>query len=97
MKSAGVAELKAHLSEYLARVKRGAELVVTERGVPVARLVPLDPKTRNDSRRARLIRAGVIIPGRGRIRRSLLQAPKGELITNPSVLDALLAEREEWR
>lgn len=37
-----VSELRAHLSEWLAKVKGGDELVVTDRGIPVARLVPLD-------------------------------------------------------
>jgi len=38
----GVRELKAKLSEHLARVKAGATLTVTERGRPVARLVPVE-------------------------------------------------------
>ncbi|MFM7065010.1 MAG: type II toxin-antitoxin system Phd/YefM family antitoxin [Actinomycetes bacterium] len=37
-----VSELRAHLSDWLAKVRSGDEVVVTERGVPVARLVPLD-------------------------------------------------------
>jgi prevent-host-death family protein len=37
----GIAELKARLSEYLARVQSGEEIVVADRGHPVARLVPL--------------------------------------------------------
>ncbi|MFZ4519381.1 MAG: type II toxin-antitoxin system Phd/YefM family antitoxin [Microthrixaceae bacterium] len=36
----GVRDLKAHLSEYLGRVRDGETLVVTDRGRPVARLVP---------------------------------------------------------
>lgn len=36
----GVKELKARLSEFLARVEGGEDLVVTDRGRPVARLVP---------------------------------------------------------
>ena len=36
---ASVRELKSRLSEYLRRVKAGAEIVVTSRGKPVARLV----------------------------------------------------------
>lgn len=35
------AELKASLGEYLARVKAGEEVVVTEDGHPVARIVPV--------------------------------------------------------
>lgn len=38
---AAVADLKAHLSRYLRRVKAGEEVVITERNVPIARLVPL--------------------------------------------------------
>jgi prevent-host-death family protein len=36
----GIAELKARLSEYLARVQAGEELIVADRGKPVARIVP---------------------------------------------------------
>jgi prevent-host-death family protein len=36
----GVRELKSRLSEYLARVAGGEPIVVTDRGRPVARLVP---------------------------------------------------------
>lgn len=35
-----VRELRQNLSKYLARVKGGEELVVTERGHEVARLIP---------------------------------------------------------
>ena len=40
MVSVGVAKLKASLSAYLARVKAGEVVVVTEHGRPIARLVP---------------------------------------------------------
>lgn len=36
----GVRELRQNLSRYLDRVKAGEDLVVTERGTVVARLVP---------------------------------------------------------
>ncbi|MDP8988248.1 MAG: type II toxin-antitoxin system prevent-host-death family antitoxin [Actinomycetota bacterium] len=36
-----VTELRAHLSDWLARARDGEELVITERGVPVARLLGL--------------------------------------------------------
>jgi prevent-host-death family protein len=35
-----VSDLRAHLSEWLERAREGEEVVVTERGVPVARLLP---------------------------------------------------------
>ena|SRR5687767_13407961 len=40
--SVGVRELKAKLSEHLDRVKAGATVTVTERGRPIARLVPIE-------------------------------------------------------
>lgn len=36
----GVRELKNSLSSYLRRVQGGETLVVTDRGVPVARMIP---------------------------------------------------------
>jgi prevent-host-death family protein len=38
----GVRELRQNLSKYLDRVKAGEDLVVTEHGREVARLVPVD-------------------------------------------------------
>jgi prevent-host-death family protein len=38
-----VAELKAHLSPYLRMVRAGQDVIVTDRGVPVARLCPVGP------------------------------------------------------
>lgn len=43
MRRAGVAELKARLSYYLARVRGGDSVVVYDRDTPVARLVPYSP------------------------------------------------------
>lgn len=45
----GIRELKAKLSEYLERAAAGEDIVVTDRGRPVVRLVPVgvdDPLTR---------------------------------------------------
>ena len=41
MSTCTVAEAKAHLSELLARVENGEELVITRRGRPVAQLSPV--------------------------------------------------------
>ena len=58
---AGVRELRQNLSRYLDRVKGGARFEVTERGTPVALLVPLDdedePITRLEKRGVQLTRA----------------------------------------
>ena len=41
MERVGVRELKASLSRYLGRVRAGETIVVTDRGRPVARIVPV--------------------------------------------------------
>ena len=96
MKTTGIAELKAHLSRYLEQVKSGQEVVITERGLPVAKLVPLRRAEGRESRRERLARAGLLQPGSGRLRASLLKPPTGPPV-GKGVLGALLAERERGR
>lgn len=39
MISAGIKEIKNNLSRYLAHVKRGEEVQITERGRPIARII----------------------------------------------------------
>ena len=46
MTTCTVAEAKAHLSELLARVEGGEELIITRRGRPVANLCPIRPVKR---------------------------------------------------
>ena len=46
MSTCTVAEAKAHLSELIARVENGEELVITRRGLPVAQLLPVRPVKR---------------------------------------------------
>jgi prevent-host-death family protein len=40
-----ISDLRAHLSEWLERVRQGQEVVVTDRGVPVARLLGISATT----------------------------------------------------
>lgn len=37
MQTADVSELKASTSEYLAKVKSGEEILITDRGMPIAK------------------------------------------------------------
>jgi prevent-host-death family protein len=55
----GVRELNQHTSRYIAQVKAGKSIEVTERGEPVARLVPVRPRSGLVDR---LIAAGEIQP-----------------------------------
>ena len=96
MKTVGIAELKARLSSYLELVQGGAEVLITDRGVPVARRAPLASGGKRGSRRQRLARLGLLRLGRGRMRRELTRPPRGEM-AGGRVLAALLAERAEGR
>ena len=40
MKTIGIADLKAHLSEHLKSVRKGRTLTVLDRNTPIARIVP---------------------------------------------------------
>ncbi len=96
MASIGIAALKARLSRYLEQVKGGHEVVITDRGLPVAKLVPMRPGEQGESRRQRLARAGLLHLGSGRVRGSLLRPPRGPR-AGDGVLKALLEERERGR
>lgn len=96
MTTVGIADLKAKLSDYLSKVKAGGEVLITERGTPIARLVPLDRRVEQESREERLIRKGLLRPGRG-FSDHLLKPPKGDPSTGASVLAALIEERRESR
>jgi prevent-host-death family protein len=101
MESAGVAQLKARLSEYLSRVKAGEEVLVTDRGRPVARLVPVGagyvPDDEAELARLReMEREGLVRLGSGRLPEGFFEKerpadPRGTL------RKAVLEEREEDR
>lgn len=42
----GIRELRQHASKHVAAAAAGEEIIVTDRGKPVARLVPLSPMER---------------------------------------------------
>ena len=60
----GIRALRDRLSEFVDRVRAGEELVVTDRGRAVARLVPLDHERTLD----RLVREGLVEPAPARKR-----------------------------
>lgn len=61
----GIRELRNNLSHYLDRVRGGDELIVTDRGRAVARVVPMSRERILDS----LIAAGIVTPAATKKRR----------------------------
>lgn len=86
--SVGVRELKNRLSAYLDLVKRGQEVVVTERGRPIARLTPLSADV---DRMAALVEAGIVQRPRSAGRR--LPAERIKLVGSNSLDDDIAAQR----
>lgn len=65
----GIRELRDGLSRYLAKVRQGQEIVVTDHGKPIARIIPQGERAID-----RLIAEGLLTPAR---------EPKGEIDWDP--------------
>lgn len=65
MAEVGIRELRDHLSQYLEQVQTGDEVIVTDRGRAVARILPISGERTID----RLIREGQVTPAKTRKRR----------------------------
>ncbi|WP_419850379.1 type II toxin-antitoxin system Phd/YefM family antitoxin [Candidatus Poriferisocius sp.] len=82
--SVGVRELKAKLSEYIARAAKGECVIVTDRGRPVAQLGPLSGYSAVE----RGIEEGWIEPPK-----RVGLAPAQRFLADQSVLDVLDEDR----
>lgn len=94
MERVAVRELKARLSEYLVRVKAGEEVVVTERGRAVAKIVPLLSIESLPDRLAEMASQGLVRLGSGRLPDGFLETPRVQ-DHEGRVVSALRAERAE--
>jgi len=93
MTTASVAELKAKLSAYLEVVKAGEEVVVTERGHAVARVVPFTRSGPTPAEYEDMLRSGQLRPPRKRVPRDFWRRPLAAVPAGAAVR-AVLAERE---
>lgn len=99
MKRASITEAKNRLSALIDGLKGGSSVLIVDRGRPVARLEPVAGARGTDpeGRLSRLVREGIVRPGRGSLPRELFTEqpprPKG----GASAVSALLEERREGR
>ena len=97
MKTAAVSKLKTSLSEYLLKVKAGEEVIVTDRGKAIARIVPIQrDETVIPPNLLILEKAGLVRIGKGKLPKAFWNMPrprdrKGLALSN------LLKERGEGR
>jgi prevent-host-death family protein len=96
MKRVPITDLKARLSEHLDAVRAGEEIIVTDRGRPVARVSPVAGAMDEDARVAELVRTGRARPPIEPLPPDFWTLPRP---ADPEgrVLSALLEERAEGR
>lgn len=94
MRSVNVAELKNRLSKYLAFAKGGEEVVIRDRNLPLAKLVPFSAEGADDQE-LKLVAAGKLrLPETRLDIKQLLKIPTGSVAENKAI-QALVADREE--
>ncbi len=96
MKKAKIGELKNNLSRYLDQVRHGETVLVVDRDLPIAQIVPLHARRglpgADEERLARLERGGLIRRGTGELPDWLGRRRPPRL--RRSLLRDLLSERE---
>jgi prevent-host-death family protein len=97
MKTASISQLKNGLSAFVDQVRAGDTVLVTDRGVVVARLEPASARPDSTGRLERLERSGVVRIGRGAPPVELIRKPGPRPSGGPSIVDVLLEERQSGR
>lgn len=91
MGSVGIKELKNRLTQYLRRTKQGEEVIITERGKPIALIQPIRYAGQVVSREARLARLAaqglVALPTRKPLKRVRLAKVSGPPISKTILED----------
>ena len=87
--SVGIREFKARLGQYVQQVKSGSTIIITERGKPVVRLIPIRPSLQA---RARELQEAGFIAWSGR--KLTPKKPSAETKGRVTVADLLLEDRE---
>ncbi|WP_100444096.1 type II toxin-antitoxin system Phd/YefM family antitoxin [Glycomyces xiaoerkulensis] len=93
MEVIGLRELNHNLSSVMARVAAGASLVITDRGRPIADLVP-HTSSKSPTVRDELIAEGLLRPANKRRRLPSLQPQLTEL---PDSADMIASDRDKDR
>jgi prevent-host-death family protein len=88
-KTIGIRELKAQLSSRVREVKKGATLVITDRGEPVARLVPVTATP--EDRFQQLLDSGMVSWSGQKL---APEVPRVPIRGSKMVSDLLLEDRE---
>lgn len=84
MINAGVKEIKNNLSRYLAAVKSGDEVIITERGKPIARIIREKPDAKSiRAALAPLVKDGLISLPSTRLKKKPILSPQHPVSGTP--------------
>lgn len=97
MKKASITEAKNNLSALIDGLKGGSAVLIVDRGRPVARLEPATSGRDQDGRLARLVRDGIVRPGRASAPRALFAEPPPSAKRGISATAMLVQERRDGR
>jgi prevent-host-death family protein len=93
MRSVNVAELKNQLSKYLRFAKRGEEVVIRDRKLPIAKLVPFTAEDASEEE-LELVAAGKMRLPKAKIDLDKLFKMPTARVKGNRAIEALLADRE---
>ncbi len=97
MRTVNIAELKDKLSSYVTFVKAGETVIVRERNLPVAKLVPFVAEDASDEE-LELVAKGVLrLPEKKMDWAAFSKLPLAKTRSGPTLTEALIAERDERR
>ena len=94
MKTVNIAELKNGLSRYLIEVRSGQELLIRDRSLAIARIVPIAHDPGQDEELIALAGQGKIRLGEGLLDESFWEMPAPR-VTNAALQCAIKAERDD--
>ena len=97
MKTATITEAKNGLSSLIDQVRAGESILITDRGLAVARLEPIATTPDPTGRLQRLERAGVIRIGSATSPLERLRRPAPRLPASASAVQAVIDERRSGR
>lgn len=96
MKSVNIAELKNQLSKYLTFARGGEEIIIRDRNLPVAKLVPFSTEQATEEELLLVAAGKMRLPQAALDLEKQLKIPTGRLIGREGT-QALLEEREQSR
>jgi prevent-host-death family protein len=99
MKTVQIGDLKNHLSAHLREVRKGEEIIVRDRDIPVAKIVPYVPDSIEEQERILVAQGKLRLPknppqDREKWLKEFLAKPR-PTVSGRAAIQAVLDEREE--